>query len=166
MTGQNLSLEERLEVHALLDRLTAPGLTFVRKDALRLIQLIPIQASRRFTFTGVFRGRGPGMRGRAAGVGDVGLEGEGREKQVSWNAPASHKIGGYVVTHTTGQISIELMWSETREDHSGESCILGYDPATGEPQKMRVSVQRTLTILFVRFAYITYVPWKKPADEG
>lgn len=163
MTGQDLSLEARLEAHALLDRLTAPGLTFAREDALRLIELIPVQASRRFTFTGVFRGHGPGMRGRAAGVGDVELEGEGREKQVSWNTPTSHKIGGYAVVHTAGQISIELMWSKTREDQSGESCMLDYDPETGEPQEMRVSVQRTLTLLFIQFAYITYVPWKKPA---
>ena len=165
MTGQNLSLEARLEAHALLDRLTAPGPTFAREDALRLIQLIPVQASRRFTFTGVFRGRGPGMRGRAAGVGDVEFKEEGREKQVSWNAPASHKIGGYVVTHTAGQISVELMWSETREDQSGESCMLDYDPATGEPREMRISVQKTLALLFIRFAYVTYVPWKRPAGD-
>ena len=27
---------------------------------------------------------------------------------------------------------------------------------------MEISVQRTLTLLFIRLAYISYVPWKTP----
>jgi hypothetical protein len=30
---------------------------------------------------------------------------------------------------------------------------------------MEISVQRTLTLLFVRLAYISFVPWKKPDGE-
>ena len=155
-------MEARLEAHALLDRLTRDGQTFAREDARRLIALIPVTPRRRFSFTGLFQGRGPGFRGRAAGIGDVELDGEGREKRVSWNAPPVHRIGGYLVTHTPGQVVIELLWIATREDLSGQSCQLLYDADTGEPRAMEISVQRTLTLLFVRLAYISYMPWKTP----
>ena len=162
MSRSDLDVAARLEVHAILDRLVQEGETFARDDALRLIGLIPVTPRRRFSFTGVFKSRGPGFRGQAAGIGDVEVDGEEREKQVSWNAPSVHRIGGYGVTHTPGQIAIELMWAETREEKSGQSCLLLYDPATGEPQAMQIAVQRTLTLLFIRLSYVIYVPWKKP----
>ena len=160
--AQDLPLEARLEAHAILDRLTMNGTSFSRDDARRLIALIPVTPRRRFSFTGLFQGRGPGLRGRAAGIGDVELDEEGRERRVSWNAPSSYRIGGYTVSHTPGQIVIDLLWIATREDLSGQSCQLVYDVATGEPKAMEISVQRTLTLLFVRLAYISYVPWKRP----
>lgn len=162
MSDSELTLEERLEAHALLDRLTRDGPTFSREDARRLINLIPVTRRRRFSFTGLFQSRGPGFRGRAAGVGDVELDGEGRERRVSWNAPVSYRIGGYVVVHTPGQVVIDLMWIATREDLTGQSCQLLYEAETGEPRAMEISVQKTLTLLFVRLAYISYVPWKTP----
>jgi hypothetical protein len=162
MSDQKLTVEARLEAHALLDRLVQDGETFSRDDAVRLIGLIPVAPPRRLSFTGLFQGRGPGLRGRAAGVGDVELDGEGREKRVSWNTPPVHHIGGYLVTHTPGQLVIELLWIATREDASGQSCQLLYDADTGKPRAMEISVQKTLTLLFIRLAYISYVPWKTP----
>jgi hypothetical protein len=162
MSDQELTVEARLEAHALLDRLTRDGPTFSREDARRLIALIPVAPRRRFSFTGVFKSRGPGLRGQAAGIGDVELDGEGKEKRVSWNAPSVHRIGGYLVTHTPGQVVIDLLWIATREDLSGQSCQLLYDTESGEPRAMEISVQRTLTLLFVRLAYITYAVWKTP----
>ncbi len=160
--AQDLPMETRLEAHALLDRLTRDGSTFSREDAKRLIALIPVTPRRRFSFTGLFQGRGPGLRGRAAGVGDVELNEEGKERRVSWNAPPSYRIGGYVVIHTPGQILIELMWIATREDLSGQACQLLYEAETGEPRAMEISIQKALTVLFIRLAYISYAPWKVP----
>ena len=162
VSTQDLPMEARLEAHALLDRLTVDGTTFPREDARRLIALIPVTPRRRFSFTGLFQGRGPGFRGRAAGIGDVELDGEGKERRVSWNAPVSHRIGGYTVSHTPGQMIIDLLWIATREDLSGQSCQILYNAQTGEPKAMEISVQRTLTLLFIRLAYISYVPWKTP----
>src|SRR5688572_11624021 len=102
MSDQELTVEARLEAHALLDRLTRDGQTFAREDARRLIALLPVSPRRRLSFSGLFQRRGRGLRGRAAGVGDVELDGEGQEKRVSWNAPPVHRIGGYLVTHTPG----------------------------------------------------------------
>lgn len=165
MSAQDLPMEARLEAHALLDRLTMDGPTFSREDARRLIGLIPVTPRRRFSFTGLFHGRGLGLRGRAAGIGDVELNGEGKERRVSWNAPSSYRIGGYTVVHTPGQVVIELLWIATREDLSGQSCQLLYDTATTEPRAMEISVQKTLMVLFVRLAYISFVPWKKPKSD-
>ena len=164
-SDQDLPMEERLEAHAILDRLTRNGQTFAREDARRLIALIPVSPRRRFSITGLFQSRGPGFRGRAAGAGDVELDGEGREKRVSWNASPVHRIGGYLVSHTPGQVVIDLLWIATREDVTGQSCQLVYDTENGEPRAMEISVQRTLTLLFVRLAYISFVPWKKPDGE-
>ena len=58
-------------------------------------------------------------------------DGEGKERRVSWNAPPSYRIGGYTVSHTPGQVVIELMWIATREDLSGQSCQLLYDGRDG-----------------------------------
>ena len=80
MSDQDLPMEARLEAHALLDRLTMDGQTFSREDARRLIALIPVTPRRRFSFTGLFQGRGPGFRGRAAGIGDVELD-EGGQRE-------------------------------------------------------------------------------------
>ncbi|MGF9763907.1 hypothetical protein AAII07_53220 [Microvirga sp. 0TCS3.31] len=162
MSDQELTVEARLEAHALLDRLTRDGPTFSREDARRLIALIPVSPRRRLSFTGLFQGREPGLRGRAAGIGDVELDGEVKERQVSWNAAPAHRIGGYVVVHTLGQVVIDLLWIATREDLTGQSCQLLYEAEMGEPKAMEISVQKTLTLLFIRLAYISYVPWKRP----
>jgi hypothetical protein len=73
------------------------------------------------------------LRGHSPGLGDVELKEEAKEKKFTLNVPASHKIGGYVVTHTPGSINIELMWAETMMDQTGLSCLLVYDGASKEP---------------------------------
>jgi len=157
-----MDIQRRLEAHAIIDRLVMDGPTFSADDARRLINLIPIAPSSRLSFKGSFRSRGPGFKGHAAGIGDVEMKGEAKEKTLTLNVPASHKIGGYVVTHTPGSIDIELMWRETRADQTGQSCSLIYDISTGEPQEMLLAAQRSLTLLFLTFNYTSFVSWKKP----
>jgi hypothetical protein len=162
MNEQPLDLSARLEAHALLDRLVADGPTFPAGDARRLIDLIPVAPSSRISFTGVFRSHGPGVKGHAAAIGDVTLEGEAKQKTLTLKLPTSHRVGGYLVTHTPGHVEIELMWAETRADWTGQSCALVYDVSSKEPTEMRIAVQKSLTILFVTFAYISFFPWKTP----
>ncbi|WP_262273445.1 hypothetical protein [Microvirga yunnanensis] len=78
------------------------------------------------------------------------------------NVPASHRIGGYVVTHTPGHLEIELMWAETRADQTGQSCALIYDVRTKEPEEMRIAVQKSLSMLFITFHFVSFIPWKTP----
>jgi hypothetical protein len=162
MNEHTIDLNARLEAHAILDRLVADGPTFSTEDARRLIELIPLAPSSRISFRGVFRRRGPGAKGHAAGIGDVNLEGEEKQSTFTLNVPASHRIGGYVVTHTPGHLDIELMWAETRADRTGQSCSLIYDVDTKEPEEMRIAVQKSLTVLFITFNYISTIPWKTP----
>jgi hypothetical protein len=162
MNEHRIDLNARLEAHAILDRLAADGPTFPEEDARQLVELIPIAPSSRISFTGVFRKRGPGAKGHAAGIGDVNLEGEAKQTTFTLNVPASHRIGGYVVTHTPGHLDIELMWSETRADRTRQSCSLIYDASTKKPEEMRIAVQKSLTVLFITFNYISFVPWKVP----
>jgi hypothetical protein len=164
MNEQQLDLTDRLEAHALLDRLVADGPTFPAGDARRLIDLIPVAPSSRISFRGVFTGHSPGTKGHAAGIGDVALEKEAKQTTFTLNVPASHRVGGYVVTHTPGHLEIELMWAETKADKTGQSCCLVYDVGTKEPQEMRIAVQKSLTVLFITFNYISTIPWKTPAS--
>lgn len=158
--ARTMDVGARLEANAILDQLVADGATFRREDARRLIDLIPIARSSRFSFRGKIAGRGPSFKGRAAGIGDVKVEGEEQEKNLVLNAPISHRIGGYVVTHTPGQIAIELMWSDTRIDQTDQSCLLTYEASTKEPEAMLLSKQVSLNLLFITLAYVSYVPWK------
>ena len=164
MNEHHTDLNARLEAHAILDRLVADGPTFPVEDARRLIDLIPMAPGSRISFTGAFRKRGPGTMGHAAGIGDVNLEGETEQTTFTLNVPASHRIGGYVVTHTPGHLDIELMWAETRADQTAQHCSLIYDISTMEPQEMRIAVQKSLTVLFITFNYISFIPWKTPEN--
>jgi hypothetical protein len=67
-----------------------------------------------------------------------------------------------VVTHTPGHVDIELMWAETWADRTGQSCALVYDASTKEPMEMRIAVQKSLTMLFITFHFVSYIPWKTP----
>jgi hypothetical protein len=162
MNENTLDLNVRLEAHAILDRLVADGSTFPAGDARRLIELIPVAPSSRISFTGVFEGRRPGAKGHAAGIGDVNLEGEEKQTTFTLNVPASHRIGGYVITHTSGHLDIDLMWAETKADRTGQSCCLIYDSGTREPLEMRIAAQTSLSMLFITFNYVTFIPWKTP----
>jgi hypothetical protein len=157
-----MDVQTRLEANAILDRLVAEESNFSRNDARRLIDVIPVAPSSRFSFKGMFKGSGSRFRGHAAGLGDVELNGEAKEKTLTFNVPASHKIGGYVVTHTPGSINIELMWAETKADQTGLSCLLVYDGPTNEPVELRIAAQKSLSLLIFTFNYVSYVPWKKP----
>ena len=52
------------------------------------------------------------------------------------------------------------------EEQAGQSCLLLYDPATGEPQAMQIAVQRTLTLLFLRLAYVSLCALEEAAGRG
>ncbi|WP_230533244.1 hypothetical protein [Microvirga roseola] len=148
-----MNIHARLEAHAIIDRLVMDGPTFPIDDARRLIDLIPVAPSSRISFKGSFRSRGSGFKGHAAGVGNVEMDEEAKEKTFTLNVPASHKIGGYVGTHTPGSVDIELMWAETRADRTGQSCSLIYEASTGEPQEMLLAVQKSLALqLHLSFA--------------
>jgi hypothetical protein len=62
--------------------------------------------------------------------------------------PASLRIGGYVVAHPPDQLDIGLHQADVRV---GQSCCLIYNVHSGEPDEMRIAVQRSPTVLFITF---------------
>lgn len=162
MSGPTLSVSTRLETNALIDRLLVPGETFSRDEAHRLIDLIPVAPKKRVSFTGTFTSEGSSTKGHAAGIGDVEIKDGKNEKRVDFNRPVEHKVGGYVVTHMPGKMLIELMWSGTKLDQSGQLCLLTYEKRTREPREMRISVQKTLYLFIFSFSWIGFAPWKRP----
>ncbi|WP_197514184.1 hypothetical protein [Methylobacterium platani] len=157
-----MSLAERLEANALLDRLVADEPTFPDEAARRLIALLPARKPRRFTLDLGWRRPGSTSRGHAAGHGDVAMEEPGETRIWSSDPGPVLRIGGYAVTHVPGSVGIALIWEETRPDRSGQSCILVYDVVTGIPQEMRIARQTTIGFLGLQFATVRYVPWKTP----
>ncbi|MFC4171372.1 hypothetical protein ACFOYU_04765 [Microvirga sp. GCM10011540] len=164
MSGPTLEINTRLETNALLDRLVAPGETFSRDDARRLIDLIPVAPKKRVSFTGKFTSEGSTTKGHAAGVGDVEIKDGKKERRVDFNKPVEHKVGGYVVTHMPGKMLIELMWSQTKLDQSGQLCLLTYEKWTREPKELRISVQKTFSLFAFSFSWVGFAPWKRPAQ--
>ncbi|WP_201274111.1 hypothetical protein [Microvirga brassicacearum] len=162
MTGPSLDHAARLEANALIDRLVTDGATFSSADARRLIDLVPVTRAAKFSFIGTLMSPGRHFKGEAAGIGDVTMTEEGRERRIALKAPPVHRIGGYEVTHAPGEIRIDLMWHHTRFDQTGQSCTLLYDTRTGAPQEMRIAQQKTLQLLFIQLAYVSYGPWKTP----
>lgn len=165
-TPRPLSLADRLEANAILDRLVAEEPTFSEADARRLIALVPPRAPRRFTLNLGLHRPGTTSRGHAAGHGDVELEEPGETRTWSSDPSPVLRIGGYEVTHVPGTIEIALLWAETRLDRSGQSCTLRYDIVTGAPQEMRIARQATIGFFGLHFATVRYVPWKTPRAGG
>ena len=85
--------------------------TFSREDARRLIALIPVTPRRRFSSPACSRAAGLACVGGLPGSAMWRLDGEGERKAGVLERPGMHRIGGYVVNHTPGEIVIELMWS-------------------------------------------------------
>ncbi|MCF4127198.1 hypothetical protein [Methylobacterium sp. SyP6R] len=161
-----LSLADRLEANAILDRLVAEEPTFPDEDARRLIALVPVRKARRLTLNLGLQRPGTKSRGHAAGHGDVELEEPGETTTWSSDSRPVLRIGGYEVTHVPGTIEIALLWSETRLDRSGQSCTLSYDIVTGTPREMRIARQATIGFFGLHVATVRYVPWKTPRAGG
>ena len=132
-------------------------LNLLRNDARRLIELIPVTPPSRFAFKASSKGLAPAF-GDIVMASVTSNSRKAKEKKITLNVPASHKIGGYVVTHTLGSINIELMWAETKMDQTGLSCLLVYDGASKEPKELRIAAQRSLSLLFLTLNYVSYVP--------
>ncbi|KMO36750.1 hypothetical protein ACQVP2_13260 [Methylobacterium aquaticum] len=161
-----MTLAERLEANAILDRLVADEPTFSVGDARRLVALLPMRKPRRFTVLVGLGLPGTKTRGQAAGHGEVEMEEPGETKTWSSDPTPVLKIGGYAITHVPGSITIALMWSQTKLDQSGQSCGLLYDTATGEPREMVIARQVAWQVLIFMFATTRYVPWKTPRQDG
>jgi hypothetical protein len=44
----------------------------------------------------------------------------------------------------------------------GLSCLLVFDAPTKESEELRIAAQKSRSLLFITFNYISYIAWKQP----
>ncbi|RYG57974.1 MAG: hypothetical protein EON60_13935 [Alphaproteobacteria bacterium] len=173
-----LTMPERYEINALLEELIENGPdTFDVAKAQRLIALVPLTQNTN-TFEFITSQREDSTTGHAAGVGDVEIKGETKQKQkLLLGTDELHRVGGYKLRHNTrrnlGSIDIELMWADTELDASGQKASLVYrQPDVPQDlliyragfRHIRLRIPFTKIVLYeFSFGFGTYYPWKKPA---
>ncbi|MGY2051415.1 hypothetical protein [Methylobacterium sp. JK268] len=155
-----MTLAERLEGHAIIDRLVADEPTFAAADARRLMALVPVRPSRLLTVN-VRSWRETRPRD-GDGHGRFDTVAVDAERTWSSDPEPVPRIGGYEVTHVPGRITIGLIWAGAGATRTGRFCQLIYDKATGEPREMRIARRVTLAFLFLLVAAVRYLPWKAP----
>lgn len=155
----SLSMQDRFEVNAIIERIVEPSEFFSASDALRLIEIFPT-TPRRLGFQARYESEGPGVQGHAAGVGDVQIDGDKKAKEINLNDPVTHRVGGYKIAHHPGRLLIKLMWADTRPDRSGQYCAIRYNPRDRSNLRMLISVEKELNLGFLTLGYATMVPWK------
>lgn len=158
-----LTLENRLGLNALLDRLVADGDSFSRADAEALISQLPL--SRKPSVVQVSgRWRGTTRHdGYAAGHGRVTLD-DTRERSLELGQDNCWRIGGYKVEHRPGIIEIALMWSDTMEVADGQVCRLMYDRRSGQPSAMYLARDLSFSMGALHVTYWRVFDfWKRPA---
>jgi hypothetical protein len=113
-----------------------------------------------YVFIGTFNGTGSSTEGHTTAMATINST-KSQGGTITLNGPTLHKMG-CMVMHTPGSINIELMWAETKADQTGLSCLFLYDDLTKEPKELRIAAQKSLSLLFITFNSISYVPCKQP----
>lgn len=163
-----MPLDLRLEANSLIDRLVADhGDTFDRAEATRLLQLIPAQPKSRWFGLEVRGFRSGGShQGMAAGAGQVSVPGEDQSFEFTIDGDVLWRIGGYKVTHRTGELAIGLMMDV--DPLNSRRCFLIYSDAAA-PLRLDVQVNRALTIPLGFGEFVLSLPgrrvWKRPATD-
>ena len=163
MSDQELNLEARLEAHALLDRLTRDGHDIRPRGCPALDRADPGHAAAALLVHRPVPGprawpSRAGCRCRRCGAGRRG-QGEAGVLERPTGSP-DRRLPGYSCARAgCDRTHVDRDPARTCP---GRSCQLLYEAETGEPRAMEISIQRTLTLLFIRLAYITYASWKTP----
>lgn len=174
-----VSMADRYEINAALERLVADGATFDPSDAAILIERLPVSA-KSYDFSWTFLDERPqdGVEGYAPGIGKVRGRDDKPRRTDARVGPEVHRVGGYKLTHQRGLVRIALMWAGTKIDPTGtpipdQTALLRYDPRTRAPTRLYQEVPRTLNITLwpkprLGFALRLMQPvvWKTPAEPG
>lgn len=148
----DISVERRLEINAVIDRLVADGNTFDAADAEELISKLPLSArSSLFQIDGRWQGTSS-QQGYAAGHGQATIEDE-EEKSLRVGKDRRWRIGGYQIDHVPGMIEISLLWVDTLDDASGKVCRLTYERASKRPVAMYLARDLSFSIGRMQVTY-------------
>ncbi len=149
----SLTIDDRLAIAAALDRiLYGDPDQFLAEDAATVRQRIPPSGSGWLRLGFRAESQGPSMKGEAAGVGDVRMEGDKKIVEGNVGEAAAWRCGQYKITNHGGDLEIwQVMSDEFAEDPKG--ARLEFD-ATGQPEQLTFFQPRDLElrIPFTSFA--------------
>lgn len=162
----SLSIDDRLVVAAALDRILYddPDL-FLPEDAATVRRLIPHAPSAWLRLGFRAETQGPSMKGEAAGVGDVRLEGDKKVVEGNVGESTVWRCGQYKIANHGDDLEI---WQVTSDEFAQEpkGARLEFNPL-GEPERLTFFQPRDieLRIPFTSFAVGVrlggWQPWKR-----
>jgi hypothetical protein len=148
-----LSIDDRLVIAATLDRIFYDDPDqFSREDAATVRRLIPHSRSAWLRLGFRAESQGPSMKGEAAGVGDVRMEGDKKIVEGNVGESTVWRCGQYKITNHDGDLEIwQVMSDEFAQDPKGARLEFG---PTGEPERLTFFQPRDieLRIPFTSFA--------------
>lgn len=167
----SLTIDDRMVIAAALDHILYDDPDqFAREDARTVRRLIPHSRSAwlRLGFRAETRDRP--MKGEAAGVGDVRMEGDKKVVEGNVGESAAWRCGQYKIANHGGDLEIwQVMSDEFAQEPKG--ARLEFD-ASGEPERLTFFQPRDieLRIPFTSFAIGVrlggWQPWKRAAMEA
>lgn len=171
--AQSLTIDDRLVIAAALDRILYDDPErFAAEDALTVRRLIPQTRTAWLRLGFRAETQGPSMKGEAAGIGDVRMEGDKKVVEGGIGESAAWRCGQYKITNHGGDLEVwQVMSDEFAEQPKG--ARLEFD-AAGTPERLTFFQPRDieLRIPFTDFAIGVrlggWQEWKKvgaPLDE-
>jgi len=176
----------KMEINQLVNDLTEGDSDRYPTDAAaRLIDLMnefmpAVTHSGKYYMFSLRGGNSTNVSGYSPGVGEVSVKDSDEEaKSRTFGEPASQRFGGYKLQHSMARrskiahISISQMWASTFPDQTGRHCDLKYKVEGKVPMELRLSFQKTTSILIpsffgltrpvrLNYANLEFKPWKLP----
>ncbi|TWA86634.1 hypothetical protein FBZ83_102428 [Azospirillum brasilense] len=168
LTAGSLTIDDRFVIAAALDRILYDDPDqFATEDARLLRRMIPRTRSAWLRLGFRAESQGPSMSGRAAGVGDVKMDGDKKVVEGGVGEAPVWRCGQYKITNHGDDLEIwQVMSDEFAEEPKG--ARLEYGP-TGAPERLTFFQPRDLE-LRIPFTGIAiglrlggWQPWKRAA---
>lgn len=174
-----VTISDRFEINAALERLLDDGPAFDPDDARVLIEKVPLSTKgNEIVFRYENHMPDKGVEGFAPGVGNVPIgDSKPRVREVGL-LPDVIRIGGYKLVHRPGSIRIELMWADTKFDlttgqKDDQSAILLYGRRSKQPLVLQRAIVTTLRFMLwpkplktFELHISRYATWKTPSAPG
>ncbi|GJD90912.1 hypothetical protein BHAOGJBA_4456 [Methylobacterium hispanicum] len=174
-----VTINDRFEINAALERLLDDGGSFDPEDARVLIEKVPVaHKGNEFVFRYEDHTPDKGVEGYTPEIGNVRIgDDKPRVKEVGLR-PDVTRVGGYKLVHRPGSILVEVMWADTKVDlatgqKAAESAMLLYGRRSKQPLVLKRSVMGTLRLVFwpkplkaFTLHFVRYVAWKRPSSPG
>lgn len=160
-------LRDIFEINALIEDITDPSATtFDPEKARRLVALIPAQKQPLFSLSHRYNRKASDTTGYVPGIGTMTFGGGKSPVTIQYGPPVVQRIGGYKITHSPGSMNIALLWADTQQDQTGQSCVLRYRVRNGKPIVLKAAQSMGFRVGDEDIAFTYYKAWKYPAANA